>query len=182
MSEASPERGPGRNQPNGHTQTWDGLGDRGLVSTSVRHLLAHQVPSGALLASRDFPPYQLLRDGSFVAFAFDLVGSAKRQKTSIAGCRKVSLGTQLRPRTTTRAGTAGCRTTPIPKSSSGTRPTSKQRASPAPRRPLPSSGRTTSCSPVPSKGQFGLGIYSTEYLEHRPVRLEHGWVFLGHRP
>ena len=39
-------------------------------------MLAHQEPSGAFLASRDFAPYHYcwLRDGSFVAFALGLAG------------------------------------------------------------------------------------------------------------
>jgi isomaltose glucohydrolase len=59
----------------------EGLGrqsmdSQSLGAASVRSMLAHQVPSGAFLASRDFPPYQFcwLRDGSFVAFALDRAG------------------------------------------------------------------------------------------------------------
>ncbi len=54
----------------------DCLDSQPLASVSVRSMLAHQVASGAFLASRDFPPYQFcwLRDGSFVAFALDRAG------------------------------------------------------------------------------------------------------------
>lgn len=47
-----------------------------LAAMSVRSMLAHQVPSGAFLASADFAPYWYcwLRDGSFTAFALDRAG------------------------------------------------------------------------------------------------------------
>jgi hypothetical protein len=47
-----------------------------LAASSVKAMLAHQVPSGAIYASTDFPPYRYcwLRDGSFTAFALDRAG------------------------------------------------------------------------------------------------------------
>lgn len=49
---------------------------RALAATSIRSMLAHQVSSGAFVASMDFAPYRYswLRDGSFIAFALDLAG------------------------------------------------------------------------------------------------------------
>ncbi len=47
-----------------------------LAASSVKSMLAHQVPSGAIYASMDFAPYRFcwLRDGSFTAFALDRAG------------------------------------------------------------------------------------------------------------
>jgi GH15 family glucan-1,4-alpha-glucosidase len=63
-------------RPKAETQRKSGPHTLDLASGSVKSMLAHQVPSGAFLASRDFPPYQFcwLRDGSFVAFALDRAG------------------------------------------------------------------------------------------------------------
>lgn len=46
------------------------------VRTSVAHILEHQEPNGAILASRDFATYRYcwLRDGSFIAYALDRAG------------------------------------------------------------------------------------------------------------
>ncbi|MFI5035016.1 MAG: glycoside hydrolase family 15 protein [Acidimicrobiales bacterium] len=50
------------------------LSDR--VRRSVQSILANQHPSGAIIASPDFDQYHFcwLRDGSFIAYALDLVG------------------------------------------------------------------------------------------------------------
>ncbi|HXY44848.1 MAG TPA: glycoside hydrolase family 15 protein [Acidimicrobiales bacterium] len=50
--------------------------DADLVETSVRAMLANQQPSGAFIASPDFPQYHYcwLRDASFVAHALDRIG------------------------------------------------------------------------------------------------------------
>jgi GH15 family glucan-1,4-alpha-glucosidase len=47
-----------------------------LASPSTQALLAHQVASGAFVASHDFAPYRYcwLRDGSFIAYALDRAG------------------------------------------------------------------------------------------------------------
>jgi len=47
-----------------------------LLSLSTESLLAHQVASGAFVASHDFAPYNYcwLRDGSFIAYALDRAG------------------------------------------------------------------------------------------------------------
>ena len=64
---------------NAEAQREGGLDRQGLAAHSVRSMLAHQVSSGAFLASRDFPPYHFcwLRDGSFVAFALDRAGERR---------------------------------------------------------------------------------------------------------
>ena len=48
-----------------------------MIERSVSRILANQTPSGAIVASPDFTQYHYswLRDGSFVAYALDVVGA-----------------------------------------------------------------------------------------------------------
>jgi GH15 family glucan-1,4-alpha-glucosidase len=76
---------------------------------SVRSMLRHQVPSGAIYASLDFAPYRYcwLRDGSFVAYALDRAGEREAAERFHRWAAAAVAGTRATVRAATERRLAG---------------------------------------------------------------------------